>query len=78
MGSTHEGLVNPVHPKYPAGFCTSFLITDQLGSLRQHFHNFRFEMFPSRSAAGEPLSALEVRLGRRPSFGACNGENSPG
>lgn len=53
-------LVNPVHPKYPAGFCTSFLITDQLGSLRQHFHNFRFEMFPSRSAAGEPLSALEV------------------
>lgn len=52
-------LVNPVHPKYPAGFCSSFLVTDELGALRQRFRGFRFFLRPVRRD-GEVQRALEV------------------
>ncbi|CAJ1415118.1 unnamed protein product [Effrenium voratum] len=44
-------LVNPVHPKYPAGFCSSFLVTDELGQLRTRLHAFRFRMEPAEGKA---------------------------
>ncbi|CAE7240243.1 CPK1, partial [Symbiodinium pilosum] len=54
-------LVNPVHPKFPAGSCSNFLITGELGELRRRYKDFGyFSVKPSRDSAGNVRRAIDV------------------
>jgi len=58
-------LVNPVHPKFPAGSCTNFLITGELGELRRRYKDFgSFCIKPVRDHAGIACRAIDVSAQR--------------